>query len=336
MKKIMKLILFLITLLICNCSDISNFSNKTNQNKIITYYYENNLKKEIENKNNFLDNNKNDIAALTDSKKEIIYFGRIPYADVREMYNQHQPLLNYLKEKLKKEVTLKFYSNYSQMIKGIIAGEVQIAWMGPVSYVIAYEQMNNTNKIFRPLVKPQRRNVSYFQCDIITRKNSNIKTLQDLTNKKFAFLDTKSSAGFVLPIAMLEENGVKIEFNEQNFLQHFGNICKAVYLGKFDAGATFEGAYKVYLSPEEQQDIEIIAKSETVPFEPICLIQIKKNNEKNDEEYKIFQDLFLQINDNIILKNLDTQKFLPATTEEYNRLSYLIKKVLMKYEKIFE
>lgn len=331
MRLIIYIILVSYSIILFSCSD---YSSHNSSNKIIVHYYKNDYKKifnQSEPKNS--DTALESVSSNQNSKNNVIFFGRIPFDDVREMYRQHQPLLNYLNQKLNKKVELKFYSSYSKMIDGIIAGEVQIAWMGPVSYVIAFEKIKNTNKLFIPLVKPQRRNSSYFQCDIITRKDSNIKSLKDLSNKSFAFLDTKSSAGFVLPFATLENAGVKINFNENNFLQHFGNIVKAVYIGKFDAGATFEEAYKNYLTPAEQKDIVVIAKSETIPFEPICFIQDKNNNL---DEYKHLQKIFLEISQNDILNNLDMQKFLPANIEEYVRLTNLIKKVLEKNEKIFE
>ncbi len=99
---------------------------------------------------------------------------------------------------------MKFYVNYSKMIEGILAGEVQIAWLGPVSYVVAMDKLKQAGKKFVPIVKPMRRNTFFLQCDIIARKDSNLKSLNNLTGKKIAYLDPKSAAGFVLPLATLE------------------------------------------------------------------------------------------------------------------------------------
>ena len=266
--------------------------------------------------------------------RKSITLGRVPFTDVREMYAQHEEFIAYLKKKLNIEINLKFYVNYSKMIDGILAGEVQIAWLGPVSYVVAMDRLTQAGKKFSPIVKPMRRNTFFLQCDIIARKDSKLKSLNDLEGKKIAFLDPKSSAGFVLPLATFETAKVKIAtYNDKNFLRQYGNIVRAVYLGKFDAGATFEDAYKTFLTEDEQLEMKVLTKSETVPFEPICCVE----NSILDKNFsKKLQNVLLELSDTSILKNLEIQKFLPADESEYISLTNLVKKVLSKNEKIFE
>jgi len=324
----------------CSCYESGDkiISKTSNEKKIDVFFYEINpeLKKNKENikSNEYFDFSSVATEEKSKKKSDVLMFGRVPFADVREMYNTHQPLLDYLSEKLGKKIELKFYPNYSKMIDGIIFGEIQIAWFGSVSYIGAIEKLKNTNLLCAPIAKVFRRNKSYLQCDIIARKDNNINSLKDLENKKIAFLDPKSTAGFILPLAMLENQNIKIaEVSDKNFLRHYGNIVKSVQLGKFDAGATFEDAYFTLLPKEEAEQIKIIAKSETVPFEPICVIGTEQYVNANASK---LQNLLLNIDDKKILEKLGIQKFIEANANEYKALEKLIQKVRRKNEEIFE
>jgi len=333
-------IVIISSLIFNNCSnkqiDNSAFSNK----KIIVKYY--NIERDTaehrrsanlaRDNNSALNDNKKDSPKTTNKDK--IMLGRVPYADVREMYEKHLPLIKYLESKTGKSIELKYYSSYSAMIKGILKGEIQLAWMGPVSYVIAADKMKAAGKYFTPLVKPQRRNTTYLHSEIIVRKDSGYKTIKDLRADKFAYLDLKSTAGYILPTAMLANAGVKISnVSDSNFVRHFGNVVKSVYLGKFDAGATFDGAYRQYLTPAEQSEIRVLAVSESVPFEPICLVA---NSTPATAEIDKLRGYFLSITDKVILENLEVQKFMPASIAEYATLSKLVRKVYTINEKILE
>lgn len=268
--------------------------------------------------------------------ENIIIFGRVPATDVRVMYDQHQPFTEYLSDKLNKKVELKFYSSYSALIEATAKEEIDIAWFGPVSYVLAEQRIKELPVKLYPLVKPQRHGSASLECEIIVRLDSNINELSDLENKHLAFTDPKSSAGFVLPIAVIEAEGINIApIDESNYLRHYGNVAKSVYFGKFDAGGLYTNGFFTELTPAQQKEMKILTRSEPVPREPICWVGRNVSEEKIDNIRNVILNVPLDLISEL-RKAESLEKFHPADADEYELLINLVGKVAEKYEGISE
>jgi phosphonate transport system substrate-binding protein len=335
MKKIIILFIILLLIFFINCRNDKTVKNITQEIIIEPHYEEIITEKKFETEE--IPMTDFDIATEISDGDDIILFGRVPATDVRQMYEQHKPFILYLSEQLNKPVDLKFYPNYSALIEAVANEEIDFAWFGPVSYVLAEERIKDLPVNLYPLVKPQRHGSPSLECEIIVRKDSNFKDISDLEGKKIAFTDPKSSAGFVLPIAVIEAADVNISpIKESNYLRHYGNVIKSVYLGKFDAGGMYEGGfYHNTLSEKEREEIMILTKSEPVPREPICWV----GRGVSATELKKLRNIFLNIpldSFEELKKAESLDKFHPADAEEYELLINLVRKVAEKYEEISE
>lgn len=273
------------------------------------------------------------LPAETTRDENVILFGRVPSTDVREMYDQHESLLTYLSSKLKKPVDLRFYASYAALIDGVANEEVDIAWFGPVSYVLAEQRVQNLPVNLYPLVKPQRHGEATLESDIIVRKDSNFKNIRDLENRNMAFVDPKSSAGFVLPIGVILDAGVNV--GSVTFLRHYGNVAKAVYLGKFDGGSMYKGGHADYLTEEQQKEMKVLKRTEPVPREPLCWVSRFITEDRVAE----IRDIFLNVPEEAIealREGESLDKFHPADVNEYELLINLVGKVSETYEEISE
>jgi phosphonate transport system substrate-binding protein len=78
---------------------------------------------------------------------------------------------------------------------------------------------------------------------IITKNDSDFKTVRDIRGRSFAFGDVQSTSSHIVPRAMLLSEGIDLkDLNYYNYLGHHSDVIEAVLSGDFDAGAVMESA----------------------------------------------------------------------------------------------
>ena len=199
------------------------------------------------------------IAATSNSpyKDQILKLGRIPYTNPSNMVVQHEAFLKYLAEEIGvKGVRLQTASDYSSIMKKLLAGEIDIAWMASLS---AVEARNNPE--VELLCKPIRYGTTSYRGIVIARQDSGIRTLKDLKDKKFAWVDKESASAYLFPKAMFIEANIDPDrdFSEVEILGKHDAVVYNVLLGKYDAGACYDDARNTLKdkSKKEIQDYRI-------------------------------------------------------------------------------
>ena len=134
------------------------------------------------------------------------------------------------------------YSDDQAVVDAFVAGEIDLAWNGPLNYV----------KIRRGLDEPCRviamRDVDFdFVTHFITRPDSDIITVEDLIGKRFALGSRGSVESGLLAHYFLKEAGInpKLDLAAVTFYEERQAITKSdprdvaerVISGEYDAGA---------------------------------------------------------------------------------------------------
>lgn len=203
---------------------------------------------------------------VTSDGKVVIDYGHVPSISASEKYNQLTPLKNYLEKELDVKVNLNFASDYSTVIQKINNGEYDFATFGPLSYVEAEAQGEVT-----PLVKPVRFGSTSYKSLIITNKNTGIEGIEDLRNKSFAFVDKKSTSGFLFPYGHLKKADLNPEtaLSQKSFLGGHVDVAAAVWLENYDAGAIYEDARKTMDNADRVlEETRVVDETPPIPNEP--------------------------------------------------------------------
>lgn len=191
-----------------------------------------------------------------------IYFGVIPRDNPRIMYEKYQPLLDYLSEKTPFKYELVLKKNYEEMVNAIGSGEVDVALLGPLTYLEAHAKYR-VAAILRP--KGANGTASY-KCVIIKRKDSPIKILSGLKGNNFAFASFKSVSGNLMPRYMLANSGLHLsDLSGYTNFDYHDSVVKAVLKGQFAAGAVRDSVAEKYM----RLGIDILAESEPIPTGPL-------------------------------------------------------------------
>jgi phosphonate transport system substrate-binding protein len=166
-----------------------------------------------------------------------------PYLPHEELIKNFTPIANYLGAQIGKTIKVRIGSNYDEHIQYIGQNRVDIAYMGPASYVNMVKEFGNKPILARLEIKGR----PWFQGNIITRKDSGITTLDELKGKRIAFGDPNSTMSYIVPHHMLHKAGVFTGSpSTHQFLHSHHNVALGVLSGDFDAGAIKPAVFKKF------------------------------------------------------------------------------------------
>jgi phosphonate transport system substrate-binding protein len=156
------------------------------------------------------------------------------------MVEMYRPLLDALESRLREtlgepvRIRMRIAKTYEEGIEDLVAGRVDFAQLGPVSYVYAKRQ----NPGIAVLAIETEGGQKVRQGIIIVHRDSPIQRLQDLKGKTFAFGDELSTTGRYSPQAYFFRHQVKgTDLRYYEYLQRHDKVGTAVGAGQFDAGA---------------------------------------------------------------------------------------------------
>lgn len=224
----------------------------------------------------------------TVSANEELILGVHPYKSVKKLQDYYLPLTHLLSKKMNVKVKLNIAKDYKTHIDLIGNDKIDIAYMGPASYVAMVNKYGKKRLLARQVIKGK----PTFNGNIIIRADSNIRQLSELTNKRFAFGDPNSTMSHLVPRYMLEQNGVtKESLKNISFLGSHDNVAIGVLSGEFDAGAVKGAVFHKYkakgikslaATPELSEHLYVV--SNKVPEETVDKIRnILLNLEKTHE-----------------------------------------------------
>ncbi|RJQ43640.1 MAG: phosphate/phosphite/phosphonate ABC transporter substrate-binding protein [Nitrospiraceae bacterium] len=166
-----------------------------------------------------------------------------PYLPATELIDRFTPLTEYLSRAIGRPVKISIAKDYKDHIDNIGNDKVDIAFLGPASYVKMVKQYEKKQLLARFEIQGK----PTFCGSIIVKKNSTIYSLNELAGKRFAFGDPDSTMSHLLPRFMLQEAGVEITaLSGYAFLDNHNDVALGVLMGGFDAGAVKEDVFLKY------------------------------------------------------------------------------------------
>ncbi len=200
--------------------------------------------------------------------KEELTIGMIPVRDEAEMLDDFESIRLYLEEKLDVSVNVIVTEDYASLVKEMDNKTVDIGWYGAFSYIAAESQLDLT-----PLVVQERKDEGlYYQSLIIVKKDSEIHTIDDLKGSTFAFVDSGSTSGFVLPYALFMSRNIDYDqfFKKVQYSGSHDQVPIDLEENIADAGAISSIQFRKLINEGEidESDFRVIWKSENIPGSP--------------------------------------------------------------------
>lgn len=200
----------------------------------------------------------------------VLNFGLVPAEDPRLMITDNQALIDALQQATAIDIKPFVATDYNGVIEALRARRLDIALLGPFSYVLA-----TTLAELEPVAIPetQKQGPTYHSV-IVARKDHNIRSLADLRGRTFAFVDPSSTSGHLFPKAAMLRAGLKPDTELRAIFagSHDASVI-AVQNGKVDAAAVADGLLDAAIARGmvKPEDIVVVWKSEPIPGSPVVM-----------------------------------------------------------------
>ena len=209
-------------------------------------------------------------AASHAAANDKLRIGLIPSEDSQAMIESSKLVLSGLEAQLGMPVEPFVATDYNGIIEALRAGKLDVAYLGPFSYVLATSVADV--EAFAVAVT-KKTGQSAYKSLIITRKESGIHQLSDLKNHTFAFVDPSSASGHLFPKAGLEQAGFDPAtlFSRVIFSGSHDASILAVANQKVDAAAVADRilANAVARGLVKQDDFQVVWTSRPIPESPM-------------------------------------------------------------------
>lgn len=176
-------------------------------------------------------------------------------------------------------------TSYIAVVEALGTGRADFAAFNTFAYVLARDVKGYDVEPLFTVARGVHGEEATYRGQILARADSGITSIEDLSGKRFAYVDPASTSGYVLPRNLLRERGV--EPGEIVFGQKHDNVVIMVYQRQVDAGATYysppatverdgevvqeirDARLRVKTQfPDVEDKVRIVALTEEVPNEP--------------------------------------------------------------------
>lgn len=200
----------------------------------------------------------------------VLNMGLVPGEDPRVMVNDNQALLDHLHKSLQMDVKPFVATDYNGVIEALRAKKLDIALLGPFSYVLATTVADV--EAFA-LLETQKQGATY-RSVIIARKDHGVRSLKDLAGKTFAFVDPSSTSGHLFPKTAMIRAGLNPDADLRAiFAGSHDASAIAVQNGKVDAAAVADGLLEAAIARGvvKGEEIQVVWTSDPIPGAPAVM-----------------------------------------------------------------
>lgn len=210
-------------------------------------------------------------SAASDQPDELL-FGIEPEHNIFDQMERYRVLAGYLSEHLGIQVNLTIMSRYGEVINRFRERRLDGAFLSSYTAALAVATLK-----LDPVASPVHLGgESHSRGYIFVRRDSGIRTLADMEGKRMVFVDPSTTEGYLFPLAFLKTQGIEDEKTFFRYHYFSGSHASAMYAvldGRADIGAAKNTIYdkQISLDPSIGEELEVIAASQKVPEEILCL-----------------------------------------------------------------
>ena len=237
----------------------------------------------------------------------------LPDENAATIIQNAQPLKVHLEKSVGNPVELIVTTDYSSMIEAARFGRIDVAYFGPLSYVLARSKAE-----IEAFAVGVSRGAPTYTSVVIVPTASAIKSLADLRGRTMAYGDQASTSSHLVPRAMIQDAGLvaKTDYNAV-YLGAHDAVARAVEAGKVDAGALSRPIFDTLVKggKVDGTKVRVLAETKPIPNYPMAM-QSKLTPELKAK----IRAAFLDIKDADLLKNFRAEGFVATDDKAYDVL----------------
>ena len=217
-------------------------------------------------------------SAVASSNENIVPLRMVvlPTQSFEEQQRMIKSLEEYLEKSLERGVDFQVASDYKQVVKWLVDGKIDMAYITGVSYLEALEAGAEIEPLVAPIYHHTGR--PWYRAAIVVKADSNIKTLEQLKDKRFAFVNKFSTSGYLMPFAALKKISIipEEDFKEVLYPGTHAKTLAALENGDIDAAATNVPYYIKQQKIGKFRPDEFRVIWESPPIPPSLIVVSKK------------------------------------------------------------
>jgi phosphonate transport system substrate-binding protein len=224
----------------------------------------------------------------------------------------------YLEKQLGKRVEIVVTTDYSSMIEAMRHGRLDLAYFGPLSYVLA-----KSKSAIEPFAARLHKGSTTYQAVVIGNVAAGITKIEDIKGKNVAYGDIASTSSHLIPKAMLQKKGLEAKKDyEEHFVGSHDAVALAVQNGHAQAGGLSKTIFETLLEKKiiDSAKVKVIAVSDQYPEYPWAM-----RSDLSPALKEKVRSAFLSLTDKDVLKPLKADGFASVSDKDYDVIRDLAK-----------
>lgn len=268
------------------------------------------------------------VQAAPDPDPQTLKVALLPDENASTVIKNNQGLKDYLEAQLGKKIELIVTTDYSSMIEAMRHGRLDLAYFGPLSYVLARQKSE-----IEPFAALKVKGSTTYQSVVIANISSGVKAIGDIKGKNMAYGDKVSTSSHLIPKSVLAEQGLNAGRDyEEHFVGSHDAVAMAVQNGHAQAGGLSRPIFESLVERKivSLDKVKVLQYSKPFPQYPWTM----RSNLKPELKEKI-RSTFLNLKDPAVLKSFKAQGFDVITDRQYDvvrNLGPLLKIDLAKFQ----
>jgi phosphonate transport system substrate-binding protein len=235
----------------------------------------------------------------------------LPDENASTVIKNNEGLKKYLEAQLGRKIELVVTTDYSSMIEAMRHGRIDLAYFGPLSYVLARSKSE-----IEAFAAMKKKGSTTYQGVIIANTSAGITSLADIAGKDMAFGDTASTSSHLIPKSMLKEKGLEAKRDyREHFLGAHDAVAISVQNGKAQAGGLSKPIFESLVQRNiiDPAKVKVIAESRQYPEYPWSM----RSDLSPALKVKI-RSAFINLTDKDVLKAFKADGFGPMADKDYD------------------
>jgi phosphonate transport system substrate-binding protein len=235
----------------------------------------------------------------------------LPDEDASAVIRDNQKFKQYLEDKLGKKIKLVVTTDYSSMIEAMRHERIDLAYFGPLSYVLARSRSD-----IDAFAAKTKRGSSTYQAVVIANAEAGINEIRDIKGHDMAYGDQASTSSHMIPKSMLLDQGLEARKNyQEHFLGAHDAVAVAVQNGRAQAGGLSRPIFESLVARGviDAAKVKVLAYSKPFPQYPWAW-----RNSLDRELKEAIKTAFYGLDDKEILENFKADGLAPISDADYD------------------
>jgi phosphonate transport system substrate-binding protein len=242
----------------------------------------------------------------------------LPDENANTIIANNQKLKEYLDAQLGKSIELVVTTDYSSMIEAVRHGRIDLAYFGPLSYVLARQKCD-----IEPFAAIKSKGSTTYQAVLIGNKAQGMTSVAQIKDKDVAFGDTASTSSHLIPKAMLLDKGLKADVDYRaHFVGAHDAVALTVQSGRAQAGGLSKPIFETLVARGTIDKAKVVVLEESRPYPNYPWTM--RSDLKPELKEKV-RAAFLNLTDKEVLRPFKADGFGPITDKDYDVIRELAK-----------